>query len=141
MKIKKEQVIRIMQYLIENPNFNFPFKVICEDFDKNSENYQVNCLDEFDTKFIEDNNLINFYLEENLQNLSKETLELMAKGFLEKIEKKGIIFGISNLAKEYRSSWKENLCESVDIEEYGLNEFLGGKAEAYEDCLDIIKKY
>jgi hypothetical protein len=98
-------------------------------------------LDEFDIKFIEDNNLINFCLEENLQNLSKETLALMAKGFLDKIEKKDFISKISNLAKEYQSSWKEDLWESEDIEEYGLNEFLGGKAEAYEDCLEIIKKY
>lgn len=47
---------------------------------------------------------------------------------------------ISTLAKDYRKEWKEELWESEKIEEYGLNEFIGGKAEAYEDCLDIIKK-
>lgn len=47
---------------------------------------------------------------------------------------------ISILAKKYRKEWKEELWESEKIEEYGLNEFVGGKAEAYEDCLDIIKK-
>jgi len=45
------------------------------------------------------------------------------------------------LAKNYRSDWKEELWESEYIEEYGLNEFIGGKADAYEDCLDLIKKY
>lgn len=48
---------------------------------------------------------------------------------------------ISELAKNYRSDWKEDLWESDKIEEFGLNEFIGGKAEAYEDCLDLIKKF
>ena len=44
------------------------------------------------------------------------------------------------LAKENRSLWKREMCESEDIEKYGLNEFVGGKADAYEDCLDLLKK-
>ena len=47
---------------------------------------------------------------------------------------------IATLAKNYRADWKEDLWESERIEEYGLNEFIGGKADAYEDCLDLIKK-
>lgn len=65
----------------------------------------------------------------------------MAKGFLHKIEHTDILNKISNLAIEYRKSWKEDLCESESIEEYGLNEFLGGKAEAYEDCVQIINEH
>ena len=65
----------------------------------------------------------------------------MAKGFLHKIEHTDILNKISNLAIEYRKSWKENLCESESIEEYGLNEFIGGKADAYEDCVQIIEKH
>jgi len=45
---------------------------------------------------------------------------------------------IAELAKNYRADWKEKLWESESIEEYGLNEFIGGKAEAYEDCLDLL---
>lgn len=48
---------------------------------------------------------------------------------------------IAELAKNYRAAWREELWESEDIEEYGLNEFIGGKADAYEDCLVILKKY
>jgi len=48
---------------------------------------------------------------------------------------------IQELAKNYRKEWKEQLWESEKIEEYGLNEFIGGKAEAYENCLYLIKKY
>lgn len=46
---------------------------------------------------------------------------------------------VSQLAKNYRSNWKEDLWESEKIEEYGFNEFIGGKAEAYEECLELIK--
>ena len=81
-----------------------------------------------------------FELWEDFQNLDIKTLELMSKGFIEEILKRDIISKISNLAMEYRKSWKEDLWESSDIEEYGLNEFLGGKAEAYEDCLELLKK-
>lgn len=48
---------------------------------------------------------------------------------------------IATLAKNYRIDWKEELWESEKIEEYGLNEFIGGKADAYEDCLELIRKY
>lgn len=48
---------------------------------------------------------------------------------------------IAELAKNYRASWKEELWESEDSEEFGLNEFLGGKAEGFEDCLDLIRDH
>ena len=35
---------------------------------------------------------------------------------------------------------EREMCESEDIEKYGLNEFVGGKADAYEDCLDYLKE-
>jgi hypothetical protein len=47
---------------------------------------------------------------------------------------------ITKQAKENRSMWKRGMCESEDIEKYGFNEFVGGKADAYEDCLDEIKR-
>jgi hypothetical protein len=42
-------------------------------------------------------------------------------------------------AKEYRQQWKEELTESEDIEDYGLNEFIGGKAEVYEEVAEQLK--
>ena len=44
------------------------------------------------------------------------------------------------MSKEYRKKWKKKLCESEDIEIFGENEFFGGKADAFEECLEIIKK-
>ncbi len=48
---------------------------------------------------------------------------------------------IETVAKEYRNLWKRDVCESVKIEEYGFNEFLGGKAEGFEESLEILKEY
>ena len=45
---------------------------------------------------------------------------------------------IENLAKKYRKEWKIELCESEDIIIFGENEFVGGKAEAFEECLKIL---
>ena len=60
----------------------------------------------------------------------------MGKIILEKFK----VF-ITKQAVEARSQWKRELCESEDIEKFGLNEFLGGKADAYEDCLDAINQF
>lgn len=82
----------------------------------------------------------NFELVEHLQHLDLETMQLMSKGFIEKIINDNAIDSIEESAKGYRELWNMNLCESVDIEEYGLNEFFGGKAEGFEESLEILKK-
>ena len=51
-----------------------------------------------------------------------------------------LIKKITILAKECRSQYKEKLWESTDIEQFGFNEYMGGKAEAYEECLEILQK-
>jgi len=45
------------------------------------------------------------------------------------------------LANEWRQRWKEELWESTDIEEFGQNEYFGGKAEGFEESLEIIRKH
>ena len=140
MKITRKQVLNVSKYIECNHSFYFPFKVICSDFDKEDECSEMNCLD-FGYDYIDNNKLMNrFILIENLQDLRSDTVELMAKGFLDKVEYTPVIDKILDLAIEYRKNWKEQLCESEDIEEYGLNEFIGGKADAYEDCVQIIKQ-
>lgn len=42
---------------------------------------------------------------------------------------------VTEQIQEYRSMWKEELCESEDIEIYGRNEYVGGKADTLEDIL------
>ena len=45
---------------------------------------------------------------------------------------------IEDLAKKYRKEWKIELCDSEDINIFGENEFIGGKAEAFEECIKIL---
>ena len=92
-------------------------------------------------RIIENDNYQTFQLWENLQNLDKLTLRLMAMGFIERITDKSLESHIKELAKNYRDEWKEKMWETGNSESYGLNEFIGGKAEAYEECLDLIKVY
>ena len=130
-----------MNYVSANSSFYFPFKIICEDFEEDSDYYEYDCLQDLDDEVIKSNeDLQNFHLEESLQYLDSKTLELMAKGFIDKVEEQEIISKISDLAVKYRKQWKKHLCESDDIEQYGFNEFVGGKAEAYEDCLELLQK-
>ena len=51
-----------------------------------------------------------------------------------------MISATAEVAKNYRKAWKKELPEGGEIEDYGFNEFIEGKAEAYEDCLDLIKE-
>jgi hypothetical protein len=138
MKITRELALQILRYLGEHPEFYFPFRVVCQDFKKDSVYYDWDCID-IKYQELENNNLLSdFMLEENLQNLDTDTTELMAKGFIDKITKENKIDKILALAKEYRGKWKIDLCKSEDIIEYGLNEFIGGKADAFEKCVEIL---
>jgi len=53
---------------------------------------------------------------------------------------KAAIKNINTLAKQCRAHYDGALCDSCDIEEYGRNEYFGGKAEAYEDSINILRK-
>jgi len=141
MKMRRNEVLDILKYLDKNPDFYFPFRIICEDFNHGDDLFDVDCLG-LGYDYIYNNHLMkNFTLVENLQNLHQETVKLMAKGFIDKIENTSVLCEISSLAIKYRKKWKKDLCESEDIEEYGENEFIGGKAEAFEECLQIIEKH
>ncbi|MFA6159951.1 MAG: hypothetical protein WC678_02565 [Parcubacteria group bacterium] len=139
MKISRELAIRILKYLDKHKDFYFPFLVMCKEYTEEDDDFVEIEADEW--KIIqEDDKYQTFELWENLQNLDEETLGLLAKGFLEKITSESLEKKIEKLAKKYRREWKEELWESEDIEMFGWNEFIGGKAEGCEECLDLIKK-
>lgn len=140
MKISRKLAIQILRYLDQHKNFYFPFLVMCKEYTEEDDDFVEVEPNEWEM-IKSDNKYQTFELWENLQNLDKETLRLMVKGFLEKITNKSLETHIATLAKNYRKEWKEKLCKSEKIEEFGFNEFIGGKAEAYEDCLGIIKNY
>jgi hypothetical protein len=140
MKISRELAIKILRYLDQHKLFYFPFLVMCQEYTEEDDDFVEIEPEEWEM-IKSDDKYQTFELWENLQNLDEQTLRLMAKGFLEKITDKSLEKHIAILAKNYRKEWKEELWESEDIEEFGLNEFIGGKAEGYEDCLEIIRSY
>lgn len=140
MDISRDLAIKILRYLDENKSFYFPFVVVCKEYSEEDEDFVE--IESNEWKFVEsDKKYQTFQLWENLQNLDTDTTKLMAKGFIEKIIDNSLKKHVEILAKNYRYKWNKKLCESEKIEEYGLNEFIGGKADAYEDCLYLIKKY
>ena len=137
MQINRKLVLQILEYLKDNKDFYFPFKIM---YKNNDGDYIEISIDDYNN-LLNDKKYNNFELWENLQNLTEETIKLMSKGFIEKIIQKNLLNEVECMAIEYRKTWKEELCDSVKIEEYGFNEFLGGKAEGFEESVEIIKKY
>jgi hypothetical protein len=141
MPISRELALKILKYLLDNSSFYFPFKIVCINFDEDDELYDVYVSQEMLDKVLNNDEFKDFKLVENLQHLDLQTLQLMSKGFIEKIVYADAIKQIETAAKEYRSLWKIDICESVEIEEYGFNEFVGGKAEGFEESLKILNEH
>lgn len=140
MPISRELALQILKYLVENPSFYFPFFVLCKEYTPEDDDF-VELDPEVDYETIRDfDEYQTFQLWENLQNLKVETIELMAKGFIEKITNSCTEEKILRLALEYRNKWSLQKCNSEDIEEFGQNEYFGGKAEGFEESLEIIRQ-
>ena len=138
MNISRKLAIKILKYLDQHKNFYFPFLVMNREY-LSKDIVWVEIEPSNWEKIKNDKKHKTFQLWENLQNIDESTIKLMAKGFLEKINHKTLESQIKKLAHNYRKEWKEELWESEKIEEYGLNEFIGGKADGYEECLKIIR--
>lgn len=140
MDISRELAIKILKYLDQHKDFYFPFLVVNREYSEEDDEFVE--IEASEWKNIEDDNKYQtFQLWENLQNLYEQTLRLISKGFLERITNESLELHVARLAKNYRQAWKRQLLECGKPEEYGLNEFICGKADAYEDCLDLIKEY
>ncbi len=137
MKINRDLAIKILRYLDEHKDFYFPFLVMCKEYSE--ENNDFIEIEPGEWKNIAQDDIYQtFELWENLQNLDEKTLQLMAKGFLEKIRNENTASVIANIAQQYRKKWDVKLWESTDITEFGLNEYYGGKAEGLEESLKIL---
>ena len=142
MKISRDLALKILNYQIQNPKFYFPFLVMCKGYGAGTDDedfLEVVPKDDYED-LLEDSTYDTFELWENLQNLDLQTIELLSKGSLELILNENAISLIEKSAKDYRDLWKLDMCESAKIEEYGLNEFFGGKAEGFEESLEILKR-
>lgn len=140
MNITRKLAIKILKYLNENNSFYFPFIVVCKEYSLEDDDFveiepsEWNVIDK-------DRSYKTFQLWENLVDLRENTTELLAKGFIERITKKSIETEIEYWAKKYRKIWNKKPSECKKTEEYELNEFINGKAEGFEESLEIIKKY
>lgn len=140
MKISRELAILILKYCYQNPKFYFPFMVVCKEYSPEDGDFVEICPNEW--KDIEEDKIYQtFELWENLQNLDETTLKLMSKWFIDKILKGSIEKEIKKLIRDYWKLYKKELCESVNIEEYWINEFFGWKKEAFEEVLYLLNKY
>lgn len=84
MDISRELAIQILKYLDQHRDFYFPFLVVGKGYTKEDDNFLETEPEEWES-MQEDKNYKTFQIWENLQNLDKETLRLMSKGFIEKI--------------------------------------------------------
>ncbi|MDO8663384.1 MAG: hypothetical protein Q7K28_00900 [Candidatus Wildermuthbacteria bacterium] len=140
MDISRELAIKILKYLDRHKDFYFPFLVVNREYTEEDDDFVE--IEPNEWKLMKENDKYQtFQLWENLQNLDEQTLKLMAKGFVERITNESLESRIAELAKNYKKSWKKYFQKSEKIEEYGLDEFINGKAEAYRDCLDTIKDF
>lgn len=144
MPISRALALIILKYLLDNPSFYFPFHVMCRGYasqtDDDNDFVEIVPRDDYEN-LLENTHYDTFELWENLQNLNLETLQLMSKGFIEKILTHSIETELLENIKKFRSLWKEELWESTIIEEFGENEYFGGKAEGFEESLDILRKH
>jgi type I restriction-modification system DNA methylase subunit len=60
---------------------------------------------------------------------------------LDTIDTTSLLERLSELENEHRSEYNEEAWETATMEDYGLSEFYLGKAEAFSDCIELIKKY
>lgn len=141
MSISRELALKILRYLLDNPSFYFPFLVMCKGLDGSDDFVEVVTQEDNLELLLNKKEYKIFELWENLQTLKDDTIELMSKGFLDKIVYNDAIKQIEAVAKEHRSLWNIDLCDSLDIEQYGYNEFIGGKADGFEESLEILKEH
>jgi len=140
MKISRELAIQILKYCFENPDFYFPFLVMCQEYTPEDDDFVEIMPDEWEN-IKEDEIYQTFELWENLQNIDEITLKLLSKWFIDKIINENLESCIKNTIIQYNKLYNENLIESEDILTYWENEFFGWKKEAFEDILELIKKY
>lgn len=95
MPITRELALKILKYLLENPAFNFPFLIMCKgyaSYDDNDEDFvEIVPRDDYEN-LVNDTSYDTFELWEHLNSLDTLTLELMAKGFIDKILSEEEIF-------------------------------------------------
>lgn len=84
MPISREFAIKILKYLHEHSDFYFPFLIMNKEYTEEDGDFVEIEPEEWEM-IAGDETYQTFELWENLQNLDRETLHLMSKGFIDKI--------------------------------------------------------
>jgi hypothetical protein len=130
MKLDREKALMILAYLLNNKGFNFPFKIVCKGLNGSEDFVEVVPEDDYET-ILNNKEYDTFELWEDLQNITKETIELMSKGFLEKIKsetvntnddiKKVSVSAIESVENEYNIYYSKEALNKAGystLEEY-----------------------
>lgn len=140
MKISRVLAIQILKYTHTHSNFFFPFLVMNREYSAEDDDFVEILSEEWDD--IEaDKNYETFELWDNLQHLDKITANLLLKGLLEELSRDSLETHIEKLAVTYKSKWRKSLYACERMEELDMNEFVEGKADAFEDCLYLIREH
>ena len=140
MKISRELAIIVLKYCFENPDFYFPFLVMCQEYGPEDDDFVEIMPDEWEL-IEEDASYETFELWENLHDLKENTTELLSKWFIDKITNETLEKEVKILFLKYNNLYKPELTESTKILQYWENEFFWWKKEAYEDVLELLDKY
>lgn len=139
MDIDRELAITLLTYCDQNPDFYFPFLVVCKEYSPEDTDFVEIATDEWQT-ILDDTTYRTFQLWENLQDLRESTAILLTKGFIEQITRDSVTSKIRKLINEYKQYLELNPDTDLSTEEYGTFEFISGKCEGYEEALYIIEK-
>ena len=140
MKISRELAIKILKYLYENPDFSFPFVVVCLEYTPEDDDF-VEIMPEEWQDIFEDPGYKTFQLWNKLPDMEDYPIDLLSKWFIEKILKNSLRNDLYNMFDFYNKLYKEKFFLSEDIQKFWENEFYGWKREAFEDILELLKRY
>ncbi len=131
MKINRNLAIKILRYLDEHKDFYFPFSIMCKEFSEDNDFMEIEPKEW--RNIVNDDTYQTFELWENLQNLDEETLQLMAKGFLEKIKNKDADDVVLKSTKKYKIEITETLQRVVDVKAKSKNDAIKKIAQQYKN--------
>lgn len=84
MDIRRELAILILLYRTSHPDFYFPFLIMCREYSDEDDDFVE--IEPAEWRMInEDEKYQTFQLWENLQNLDTDTIDLLSRGFIQKI--------------------------------------------------------
>ena len=140
MKIDRKLAVQILKYCHEHCEFYFPFLVMCKKYSSEDDDLVEICCNEWES-IEQDKSYQTFELWDNLKRYNNKSIKLLSIGFINEIIGNSILKDLEILVKNYKSYLRKDINNINGLEEFGLNQFIQGKADAYVDCVIIIKKY